>query len=310
MVSTSGSSGIAAALATTSRTTPAPAVPRRRARRRRATRRRRSRRGVVPRVDLGERLAALDAVAALRAAGRPTAWSISSSFVRRRPAPSWSAPMPTASAPTRATTPSPAASTARRRAQSEARPLGDRRPAPRSSARTRLGGAVADYGLGARTRGLLVEAEVGEREQPRRPRSTSSVKSGGPSPRSVASASRISSALPTARPSGWSMSVRRQTTSRPARVRRARASPRRARAPPASVLHEGAVADLDVEHDRVGARGDLLRHDARGDQRDRSRPSRSRRGARRALVGGHEVGGLADDREPDVAAPARRTRRA
>src|SRR5918994_313858 len=46
---------------------------------------------------------------------------------------------------------------------------------------------------------------------------TSSVKSGGPSPRTVATASRISSAFPTAAPRGWSMSVSRQTTSRPAR---------------------------------------------------------------------------------------------
>ena len=31
-------------------------------------------------------------------------------------------------------------------------------------------------------------------------------------------------------------------------------------------LHEGAVADLDVEHDRIRTGGDLLRHDARGDE--------------------------------------------
>ena len=35
------------------------------------------------------------------------------------------------------------------------------------------------------------------------------------------------------------------------------------------VLHEGARAELHVEHERVGALGDLLRHDARGDERDR-----------------------------------------
>jgi hypothetical protein len=29
----------------------------------------------------------------------------------------------------------------------------------------------------------------------------------------------------------------------------------------AGVLHERAAADLDVEHQRVGALGDLLRHD-------------------------------------------------
>ena len=34
-----------------------------------------------------------------------------------------------------------------------------------------------------------------------------------------------------------------------------------------AVLHEGTVTDLDVEHDRVGAAGDLLGHDAGGDQR-------------------------------------------
>ena len=34
-------------------------------------------------------------------------------------------------------------------------------------------------------------------------------------------------------------------------------------------LHERAVADLDVEHERVHARGQLLGHDARGDQRHR-----------------------------------------
>ena len=42
------------------------------------------------------------------------------------------------------------------------------------------------------------------------------MKSAGPWPRTVSSASRTSSALPTAAPSGWSMSVSRQTTSRPA----------------------------------------------------------------------------------------------
>jgi hypothetical protein len=42
------------------------------------------------------------------------------------------------------------------------------------------------------------------------------VKSAGPSPRSVAIVSRISSAFPTACPSGWSMSVSTHATSRPA----------------------------------------------------------------------------------------------
>ena len=66
-------------------------------------------------------------------------------------------------------------------------------------------------------------------------------------------------------------------------------------------LHERAVADLDVEHDRVGAGRDLLRHDARGDQRDVV--DRRRHVAQRVeqLVGGNEVRGLADDREADLA---------
>ena len=46
------------------------------------------------------------------------------------------------------------------------------------------------------------------------------MKSSGPAPTIVATASRISSALPTACPSGCSMSVRRHTTWRPARLPR------------------------------------------------------------------------------------------
>ena len=44
------------------------------------------------------------------------------------------------------------------------------------------------------------------------------MKSGGPSPVIVATASRSSSAFPTALPSGWSMSVSMQTTWRSARL--------------------------------------------------------------------------------------------
>ena len=65
-------------------------------------------------------------------------------------------------------------------------------------------------------------------------------------------------------------------------------------------LHERAVADLDVEHDRVGAARELLRHDRRGDQRDdvdgrRHVPERVEQ-----LVRGYEISGLADDREADL----------
>ena len=66
-------------------------------------------------------------------------------------------------------------------------------------------------------------------------------------------------------------------------------------------LHEGAVADLDVEHDRVRPARELLGHDRRRDQRH----DVDRRGhvaeAVELLVGRDEIGGLADDREPDVA---------
>ena len=129
--------------------------------------------------------------------------------------------------------------------------------------------------------------------------STSSVKSAGPCPRTVSSASRTSSALPTAAPSGWSMSVRRQTTSRPASSAERE---HRLGEPPRLVerLHERAVADLDVEHDRLGAGGELLRHDRGGDQRELVDGRRDVAQPVQELVGRHEVAGLADDRQTDV----------
>jgi hypothetical protein len=66
-------------------------------------------------------------------------------------------------------------------------------------------------------------------------------------------------------------------------------------------LHEGAVADLHVEDDRVGATGDLLRHDRRGDQRDDVDGRRDVAERVEPPVGRNEVGGLADDRHPDLA---------
>ena len=66
-------------------------------------------------------------------------------------------------------------------------------------------------------------------------------------------------------------------------------------------LHERAVADLDVEHDRVRPCGDLLRHDRGGDERH----DVDRRGhvpqAVEALVSRHEIRRRADDRKADVA---------
>ena len=60
--------------------------------------------------------------------------------------------------------------------------------------------------------------------------------------------------------------------------------------------HEGAGAGLHVHHEALQAGGELLRQDRGGDERDRF----DRRGdvADRVepLVGGRELGGLADDR--------------
>ena len=96
------------------------------------------------------------------------------------------------------------------------------------------------------------------------------------------------------------MSVSRQTTSRPARAPSSTIGSARL---PRVVerLHERAVADLDVEHDRVRARGELLRHDRRGDQRDAVDGRGDVAQRVELLVRGHEVAGLPDDREPDVA---------
>ncbi len=129
--------------------------------------------------------------------------------------------------------------------------------------------------------------------------STSSVKSAGPCPRTVSSASRTSSALPTAAPSGWSMSVSRQTTSRPGlaaeRDHRLGELARRLER-----LHERAVADLHVEHDRLRATRDLLRHDRGGDQRELVDGRRDVAQRVEQLVGRHEVACLPDDRDTDV----------
>ncbi len=65
-------------------------------------------------------------------------------------------------------------------------------------------------------------------------------------------------------------------------------------------LHERPVADLDVEHDRIGTGCDLLRHDARGDQRHVVDGRRHVAQPVEELVGRNEVRGLPDDRKPDL----------
>ena len=221
-----------------------------------------ARRRVVARMHLGERSPAPTASPRFAKQTTPTAWSIASVL---RPA--------------------AGAELERRDADRERaervprcrRAARDRRarPAPAGARRARVaalgadpplvGGerrAVGDRRLGAAPALGDVDPEIGSASSRAQASSTSSVKSGGPSPRTVSSASRISSALPTARPSGWSMSVSRQTTSL------AGPSPElehllREHARVVERLHERAVADLDVEHDRVGAGGELLRHDRR-----------------------------------------------
>ena len=60
-------------------------------------------------------------------------------------------------------------------------------------------------------------------------------------------------------------------------------------------LHEGAAAALYVQNDGVGTRGDLLAHDARGDERNAVDGGRDVAEGVQALVRRHEVSRLADD---------------
>ncbi len=65
-------------------------------------------------------------------------------------------------------------------------------------------------------------------------------------------------------------------------------------------LHEGAVADLHVQHDCLGSGSDLLGHDARRDQRDAVDGRRHVPERVQLLVRRDEVRGLTDDRHADV----------
>ena len=157
----------------------------------------------------------------------PTAWSTSSSFAAR-PAPRRSAASPTAIAPSRVTYPPRERDDLATAAPAAAPPPRGRRPAHGSTAhRRRSPSRPRPPARRAGAPSAAVDPEVGEGEQMRAASSTSSVKSAGPSPRSVSTASRTSSALPTARPSGASMSVSTQTT-------RARAAAERDHHPPSS----------------------------------------------------------------------------
>ena len=142
-----------------------------------------------------------------------------------------------------------------------------------------------------------------------RARSTvSSTTSGGPPPASTSTASTTSRALPAVRPSGTSICVSSAV------VRTPWAAPELHHhlgqlAGLARLLHERAAAHLHVEHERLGALGDLLRHDRAGDERDRL--DRAGDVAQRVelAVGRRQVGAGRVDHRADVAEDLRAPRR-
>src|SRR5581483_1961703 len=146
----------------------------------------------------------------------PTAWSTASLFVRR-PAPSCMAALPTAIAESAVTCPACGAATSRTtgatgNAASSAVP-----PCASSQRRQVISAEPSWTAVSARRRPSASSTPRSESASSLpHASSTSSVKSAGPRPRTVSRASRTSRLLPTAAPSGCSMSVSRQTTSRPA----------------------------------------------------------------------------------------------
>ena len=128
------------------------------------------------------------------------------------------------------------------------------------------------------------------------------MKSGGPWPRTVSCASRTSSALPTAAPSGWSMSVSRHVTSSRRRSLADRDHRLGERSGLVDRLHEGAPSPtLTSSTIACGAAGQLLRHDRRRDQRRLVDGRGHVAESVQQLVGRYEVGCLPDDRHADVA---------
>ena len=72
------------------------------------------------------------------------------------------------------------------------------------------------------------------------------------------------------------------------------------------LLHERAVAHLHVEHQRIHALRQLLRHDRRRDQRNRFHRARDIAQRVQLPVRGRELVGLADEGEPDARQAASR----
>ena len=142
-------------------------------------------------------------------------------------------------------------------------------------------------------------AEIREREEVRARVEDELRKSGGPPPADrlhrLAHLERVAD-----RPAERLIHVREDTDDvDPCLAHRTRASPRRA---PRILLrpHERALADLHVEHERARAAGDLLRHDARRDERDLVDRRRHIAQGIELAIGGHEIGALAGDREADL----------
>ena len=130
----------------------------------------------------------------------------------------------------------------------------------------------------------------------------------GPRPFRVSMHSATSRALPTARPSGWSMSVMRAATFLPMPAadvdhglgQRPRVLER---------LHEGAVARLHVEDEGVDALRHLLAHDGGGDEGPALHGGGHVAQRVELAVGGGDLRGLADEAHAGCGAARRGTRR-
>ena len=178
-------------------------------------------------------------------------------------------------------------------ARSRAPPAGSRRrrrPGPRSSASTRPSRARRPARPRGR-RGTPAAASIS-----RASATVSSTTSAGPPPASTSTDSRTSSALPAVRPSGVDMSVSSATVRTPASVPSSTIVRASSRARSTSFMN-APEPDLDVEHERAGALGDLLAHDRRGDQRDRLDGAGDVAQRVELAVGGRQARArLADDR--------------
>ncbi len=161
------------------------------------------------------------------------------------------------------------------------------------------GGTVRDGSLRPPPALRLVHAEVGERKQVRTGREHELGEVGRP----VAAHGRERLAdlesVPDRLPERL-IHVRQQADRLPARLLPEREHRLRELARVVQCLHERAVPHLHIEDDRVGAARDLLRHDARRDQRDLVDGRRHVAKGVEHLVRRHEVGGLPDDRDTDI----------